>query len=579
MIKTEDIHSFFYDRLLEAFHKETIDSHRVRCHNSLTLLLELEEVVTDWIKGNIKVFDTVKFCLEETNAAIKNDTCLSFESCRCSILSDLLIDFKKNGEKDFSYARKVQYILNSVIEENVPTYKQNLYNAISSIVLTEFWDDDKDEMTVLEDLDRLITSFATQLIHEGFSKIYLYKIVARVCNDTKHSFAAQVRYLNRLLCSGSIAPTTTIIKIPVNNLQKWISPILDLYDRIPDEYLSPAIVEAHQTFVTPSKATKYYIHNSIVAKDSVSALKETRESLSRVMDVIHMGDSSVNINIPNSALVISKNTDGSIHFEMAKEYVLDGGYRTNEMDVISLIDHINRIRDDESIADDVKERLNAALRHLRIGNMQNELEQRFINYWIALEFIFASPEAKESTFTRLKANLMSLLSSCYIKRNIIDMEKKLKKNGIIDKEDSLWLLDEGSLQDIINSESNCLMRYRLRKIKSLIIKRDKRKNYFSVHETNIEHQLARLYRLRNELIHEAAIKQDIESVTSNLRYYLVFLLNQIVHFLLNVPHCSKKRQIGLSDFFYQYDLFKRRIEESYDLNVIMSVPCEISSVN
>ena len=125
MIKTEDIHSFFYDRLLEAFHKETIDSHRVRCHNSLTLLLELEEVVTDWIKGNIKVFDTVKFCLEETNAAIKNDTCLSFESCSCSILSDLLIDFKKNGEKDFSYARKVQYILNSVIEENAPTYKQN----------------------------------------------------------------------------------------------------------------------------------------------------------------------------------------------------------------------------------------------------------------------------------------------------------------------------------------------------------------------------------------------------------------------------------------------------------------------
>ena len=292
-----------------------------------------------------------------------------------------------------------------------------------------------------------------------------------------------------------------------------------------------------------------------------------------------MGDSSVNINIPNSALVISKNTDGSIHFEMAKEYVLDGGYRTNEMDVISLINHINRIRDDESIADDVKERLNAALRHLRIGNMQNELEQRFINYWIALEFIFASPEAKESTFTRLKANLMSLLSSCYIKRNIIDMEKKLKKNGIIDKEDSLWLLDEVSLQDIINSESNCLMRYRLRKIKSLIIKRDKRKNYFSVHETNIEHHLARLYRLRNELIHEAAIKQDIESVTSNLRYYLVFLLNQIVHFLLNVPHCSKKGQIGLSDFFCQYDLFKRRIEESYDLNVIMSVPCEISSVN
>lgn len=91
--------------------------------------------------------------------------------------------------------------------------------------------------------------------------------------------------------------------------------------------------------------------------------------------------------------------------------------------------------------------------------------------------------------------------------------------------------------------------------------------------------LPEIYRLRNELIHEAAIKQDIENVTSNLRYYLVFLLNQIIVYFANVKEEKEGQEVSLENFFYEYEIWKKRIKQSWDFNVIMSVPVEMDLLN
>lgn len=566
-MEINDARAFLFDRLIEAFHKDTIDSHRVRCHNALTLLEESVEVISGWANNNVKIFETVKLCVEETIDAIDLDTCLQYNCCSKQILINSLRDYAKKD--DPVLANQLLYILAEVIRENVSAYLHNLFDAISSIVLSDSLE--REEMAVLIDLDRLITSFATQLIHEGYSKIYLYKFFSRVKEDSKHSYHAKIRYIKNILCSGVGLKTTTIIKVPISNVSKWICPILHLEEAIPEGLLAKEIMDANVGFVTPSISSRYYIHSSNFVKDSVSALKETREQLSREMDIIHLGDSSISINIPNTALVVTTNRNGSFHSEMTTEYILDGGYSASFDDVTKLIENVNKIQRNLHVSDDLKERLDSALRHLRIGNIQDELEQRFINYWIALEFIFASPEARESTFTRLKTNLMNLLSSCYIKRNIVDLNKRLIKGGEIKKDQQIWTYGEKELNDLISKEENCLMRYRIRKTKALILDKNKRKGLFSIHESNLNYHLARLYRLRNELIHEAAIKQDIESITSNLRYYLVFLLNQIIRFCSSNSD-EEERDITLSDFFCYYELYKKRISEDYDLGIIMNVP-------
>lgn len=106
----------------------------------------------------------------------------------------------------------------------------------------------------------------------------------------------------------------------------------------------------------------------------------------------------------------------------------------------------------------------------------------------------------------------------------------------------------------------------------LFTHKDKLFDYVRKHEKNLLWHIARIYRLRNQLIHEAAIKQDIENVTSNLRYYLVFLLNQIIVYFANI---QDKRNITLEDFFFEYDIHMKMIVENKDFSTCMSVPVEM----
>ena len=49
----KDIQQFFIERFDELFHKDTIDSYRVRNQNAYTILYELIEVIENWSDGRI----------------------------------------------------------------------------------------------------------------------------------------------------------------------------------------------------------------------------------------------------------------------------------------------------------------------------------------------------------------------------------------------------------------------------------------------------------------------------------------------------------------------------------------------
>ena len=125
----------------------------------------------------------------------------------------------------------------------------------------------------------------------------------------------------------------------------------------------------------------------------------------------------------------------------------------------------------------------------------------------------------------------------------------------------------------LETDVDILTRYRLRRIKSHLHHSDKIKEYLRRHRTNIERHLIRIYRLRNELVHEAAIKQDIASVTSNVRYYLVFVLNRLIGFLKEGGASPDEKE--MFHFFWVYDSVLKTIERTnYDIEQIMAVSLE-----
>ena len=116
-------------------------------------------------------------------------------------------------------------------------------------------------------------------------------------------------------------------------------------------------------------------------------------------------------------------------------------------------------------------------------------------------------------------------------------------------------------------------------IKSHLRNKDSIKTYLTRHKKNIEQHITRIYRLRNELIHEAAIKQDIANVTSNLRSYLIFILNQLIfHFSASNYYDMKSRE--MTQFFLMYEsALKINLKHPTDINTIIKTPLENNPIH
>lgn len=120
------------------------------------------------------------------------------------------------------------------------------------------------------------------------------------------------------------------------------------------------------------------------------------------------------------------------------------------------------------------------------------------------------------------------------------------------------------------------MFYRLKRMKKHLHHTDKTVSYIATHRTNLEQHLSRLYRYRNELIHEGAIKQNMENLTSNLRYYLVFVLNLCIDYFCRER--EYKTDLTMDSFFWEYEkylkLFSLNKNKNYKYEYLMRVPLQ-----
>jgi hypothetical protein len=270
--------------------------------------------------------------------------------------------------------------------------------------------------------------------------------------------------------------------------------------------------------------------------------------------------------VPKKSLVILNNY---AHLS-STDYMFDGVYSDDISLATAFKGYLDKIWNNSFIEQGVKDRIYSALRHLRVGNSSGELEQRFINYWIALEFLFSSPESSETTFNRIKEYLPIILTSCYVKRNLYALNQYLINNNLLTSGDLYW--ERSDIEQYIDNIDSIMLRYKLKSMKSRIFTtKEKTKEYIKSHEKNLKWHIARIYRVRNELIHEAALTQEIEGITSNLRYYLVFVLNQMIVYFANA---NSEREISIDDFYNEYYMIKTKISKDLNVKNLLAVPLE-----
>jgi hypothetical protein len=566
-MKHTDLQKYFSERIVELFHKDTIDSYRVRSHNAFSLLKELYDLVCGWKDNRIKQFETVQLCIEENVDALKMDTCLDYSFYDKKNFIEELETYSKNGENNLILSSRILIILNKCISFNEDKYLNTLFTQIEEKLFTDIEYDEKNIMPTIKNLDYNTLSLACELIHIGYSKIHLY-VCAREFMPSEKTFKEVYDFFKNKFIGKSENNYKVIFRLVIPDTFLKNNEFSDFTKELDPSYINEYVNRKYPKFIQSGKSIRFFV-NDVISHDNISAIKKSKETLSCLLDQLNVGMMSLSINIPDVALVCIHKNDNTYFYQRGTQFVLDGNYSDDLNKSARFRELLAKINSNKTVKQEVKDRINSAMRHIRIANNSTELEQQFINYWIALEFIFSSPETNENTYNRLRTNLINLLTCCYMKRNLSEINEELIKMKIVKMDSYFW----EDIDETINSLTSPLLKYRVRKLKSVITgNSDKRKLYINNHKKNVNQHIARIYRMRNELIHEAAIKQNIESVTSNLRYYLIFLLNNIIVFFSKVSVDSAEQ--GMTDFFIEYDMMKKKIEKEWDLDTILSVPME-----
>ena len=581
---------FFIEKSIELLYYGSIDSYRVRLNNPKTILEELKYCLQEFEKGRIKHFPTIK-AKEKTNKSLTDEVLvflkhepnyLEFNSISKAYLELLISNITEQNYKKI--IPSIEILLN---ENN--NYLITTIDGLKGLI-------EANDFTLksLEKIDYTLNILFSELISKGYSKGFLYKLIYGIFvnslnegNDFDDHFT---NFRSRVIDIES--EYNVIFRIDTTNkVSEAISmitpPSFQLSDDINDIELRGARVNSELDSFKVNNLNRKFIRCSVSAYDYLAALKKASNVLSEYLDIVNLGLSDEFLHIHHRVLVIDTRSSERGNFQNNIN-ILDGKYKVEKEHYVQFSRKMPDIINNPNIANETKEKIKSAIRYLRLGNQSTEVEHKFINYWIGLEYLFSNYES-QNTINRIKDHFINAHCLAYLIRNLYSFKKSfLQLSGIdIALIPSYSIVDDSFLQNhnfYTEIEANLfskfpLLGYRALKIKQWLFspgKPSNASNYVKRHKENLEIHFTRIYRLRNEIIHDAATNTNNEQIASHLRYYLTFILNELIDFFSR----HNTAELSIEDYFILNEIKLGNIEQQgYLVDDLLSIDCSIGFIS
>lgn len=540
---------FFVEKCLELLYHGTIESYRLQLHNPRTLLEEVINVTKSLSLEEITNDEHVRLVASELHDSLDKPTYLKFES-----VSEAQLKGVTKAQKSVNYVSDIFYSANLVLHDNID-YLQRLVDAIAAEILR------LNNLTVLTapnlaELSRMASYFLIELRQAGYSKRYLHKFISQIFFKRANT-TFQDRF--QIISSLVTRPVEAYQVVVGFKLSAGIGAQLQILDPVLEKLDSPAI--GALVHATNQKVRKFFSDNpdlvfykvSVNAKDYYQASYHVRRELQLALDVLFMGYNNNDFNIHQACVVIGNHRPNQASVQNL-DFHLDGHFRSDQALYSTFAGNISQMKARNTSPDAVS-KIEAALRYLRSGSEAHEIENKLLNYWIAVEYFFSSTDARHSKVLRARDFLKKISGRTYFKRLLIDFHESIKFYGatghIATFSDDLLYLRDLTNYDTIAAQVNIpALAFRAFELKERIKSQKVIKIGLKSHADKLERNLMRIYRHRNAIVHSAASGADLLDVTSHLKYYLVFVINSAIDFINNTPvDLNMDGRITLDDFF------------------------------
>lgn len=555
--QTSNIQKLFIAKGSELLYKGSLDTYRLKLHNPKTIIEELVAVCkSSFLTNNDYAQASASELITLLNE--KNDG-LKFIKVNRKYFLDLLKNTKKENYNRIIQACKL------ILHDNT-NYQEFLFEEIEKSLL--IFNENQAENIVHNEQKKLLlqlTYIFVELINKGFTKQYLYKLFQVIFiykNETEWLF--EERYSDwKSLRDRPKEEYTIIFNIVGNDFQiSQLQKIDNTYEGINSKSrkkLNRIVSERVKIFLDDNKMGKL-ISMNVSAFDHYKALEISREKLSRDLDLYHLGLNSHIFEIDFQAAVVGTNNPEKSS-TIPVNYQIDGYLNNNTKPFDRLLQKVNKMRWN-NIDHESYDKIFSAIRYLRTGSESPELETKLLNYWIGLEYIFTSVNSEEKTIDRIRKYYPICHSLVYAKRNLFDFHKSLIRHGISDTITDFdfnpsieYLTKHKTYDEIFANSTNELLKFRALFFQKWVEDPSNIETTLKKHSDNLKWNLTRLYRIRNEIVHNAAIKNGIYVNISHMKYYLTFILNSILDFMSNDSlDIDNDGKITIEDYFIAQDI-------------------------
>ena len=236
---------------------------------------------------------------------------------------------------------------------------------------------------------------------------------------------------------------------------------------------------------------------------------------------------------------------------------LDGFYQYHEPEFYRFIDNFKLMKED-SVA---REKIKSAIRFYKLGNDSVEVEHKILNYWIGFEQLFSAVDTEEDSIKRIKSYFVAINGVFYWQRKTNYLLSSIARAGV-----------NLNVSDLIPANTaNCdglnpLVKTRFKSCISTFNESKELKSLLEQHSHRLEQHLTRIYRVRNELVHEGRSTVDLFLLAGHLRHYLLFSIEQITNELAENPTLDH-----IDDVFVYFETLLTRIKSANNIQEVFAI--------
>lgn len=516
---------FFIFLWLELFNRFTIDTYRFRAMNGKSILIEMIEVLEYVNKGIWDISNVVHVCAE-TLSLIKSDKVLQKEKYLEGLQKS--IDELKNKPGSQDNQTRCKILLYNIVNDLKQKYVNEIIKGLKYSLLKEN----------LDDIEWYTKSLATELINSGYDREFLYDSCRNFffSDDTK-TFTFKLNKFTQYLLKGHSA-FTVYLKIYPNKIDAYPQRIMD-YEFEKNLSISsenPKIVDYINT-----GDRRLFAVSTVDAVDPYSAAIIARSKLGSVLDIMQYGYQNNNFRSEDQCLVYDNDNETYIPCNSLPGLV---GYFKNSGEWLSTIEsQLTKIIKNNDIKQSAKEKLKGALRYFRLSKEAINIEHQFLNLWIALEHLIRTGARHKSIIEPITNFVPKSLALNYISRLIRDVTDNITRCRVIIPEPIRAYIDKNAREKFIlvvrdqalfdmlaNADNiNPLLKHRLEELRDLLKDSKSIREGMEKNHTDINLHLARMYRVRNLIVHSAAHDLTITGITANLLFYVNDIINKLLY--------------------------------------------------